>query len=115
VFHWSFITPAGIVTSSLTNAKRVHIKVTPNQTHKIDFTYIEKKVSHQSHHQIMNKKKDAEIHLTLTGIENLSFKVSFLFINTDFIKHSKYTKILKKSKKPDLFSGFFSVYYYFLN
>jgi hypothetical protein len=78
-----------MVTSSLTNARRVHIKVTPNQAHKIDFTYIEKKVSHQSPHQIINRKKDAEIHLTLTGIENLSFKVSFFFINTDFIKHTQ--------------------------
>ena len=78
-----------MVTRSLTNAKRVHIKVTPNHAHKIDFTYIEKKVSHQSPHQIINRKKDAEIHLTLTGIENLSFKVSFFFINTDFIKHTQ--------------------------
>ena len=30
-------------------------------------------------------------------------------LNTDFIKHTKYIEILKKSKKPDLFSGFFSV------
>ena len=78
-----------MVTRSLTNSKSVHIKVTHNQAHKIDFTYIEKKVSHQSPHQIINRKKDAEIHLTLTGIENLSFKVSFFFINTDFIKHTQ--------------------------
>ena len=100
------MTPTGIVTTSFTKAKSVHIKVTPNQAHKIDFTYIEKKVSHQSHHQTINRKKDAEIHLTLTGIDNFSFNVSFFFINTEFLKHIKYTKISKKSKKPDIFSGF---------
>ena len=100
------MTPTGIVTTSFTKAKSVHIKVTPNQAHRIDFTYTEKKVSHQSPHQTMNRKKDAEIHLTLTGIENFSSNVSFFFMYTEFIKHTKYTKISKKSKKPDIFSGF---------
>ena len=49
-------------------------------------------MSHPSPHQIINRKKDAEIHLTLTGIENLSLDPGMILY---------YKKIIDLSKLED--------------